>query len=89
MKQQIKIHVTDEFYADVITLRNKIIKKHKLGGEVQINEGKDPTSFDSDETLPPNIPPTGSNATEQNKINYNDDNVTKFGDIFDIKTLMR
>ena len=26
-------------------------------GEVQTNEGKDPTSFDSDETLPPNIPP--------------------------------
>ena len=36
-------------------------------GEVQINEGKDPTSFDSDETTPPTIPPTGSNATEQNQ----------------------
>ena len=56
-------------------------------GEVQINEGKDPTSFDSDETLPPNIPPTGSNATEQNQYRAYLGVPTegkKFGDIFDI-----
>jgi len=56
-------------------------------GEVQINEGKDPTSFDSDETLPPNIPPTGSNATEQNQYRAYLGVPTagkKYGDIFDI-----
>ena len=56
-------------------------------GEVQINEGKDPTSFDSDETPPPTIPPTGSNATEQNQYRAYLGVPTegkKFGDIFDI-----
>ena len=56
-------------------------------GKVQINEGKDPTSFDSDETPPPTIPPTGSNATEQNQYRAYLGVPTegkKFGDIFDI-----
>ena len=60
-------------------------EKNTASGEVQINEGNDPTSFEHDESLPPVT--ADKYATEQNQYRSYLGVPTagkKFGDIFDI-----